>query len=333
MGAPGQCRQSRVHDVFDQGGDGLLARSRTASLVGEPHAVEAASDSFDDVAALLVEHDHRFDDHVGSEHLLDGCFVDSRGQADARVLSIAVEIGGDHEWFGRHGVGRSAPRCRSVSHLELSGLPAHGETIGIGEEENGAGTIGFDARPVESGVGAPGQIIGPVSPASDCTPIGAIVAHVAAGDLQSQCDVDRHVVGSTTHHVAIVEQSGDGAGECPVVSGRFSDHVGETRMHRNVDESSSTVGESTLGVEGAEHVEQFTRLLQRGGRWRVDERQFVERCSPRESFENETAQVDLRDLGRQLCAASSMFEFAPAAIRHAGAESSGAASPLIGRRT
>ena len=97
---------------LDQRGDGRLAGRRAADVLGEQHPAEAHLAAQHEVVAPAVPHQRLAVLDLVGERVDQLVGVERRAEADAGVVPLAVEVGGDDEPLVGQRVVRRGPRAR-----------------------------------------------------------------------------------------------------------------------------------------------------------------------------------------------------------------------------
>ena len=313
--------------------DGRLAGGRRAVLLVEQHRTEPDGLVHHQLVALLVPGEDLPTFDVVAECVDQLRRFDAGADAHAGTAAVAVEVGGNDEALvGQRVVGRN-PRATAGAHLELTGLPpASCDAVGEGQRERSSGALGVDGVEIDMHVAATADVD------------RAIAAHGRghAGRLgHGGRDRTRGGRGAPDRRAtrrldraARRARRGWRRSRSPTpcrpsaaaITMRANRGCSGRREHR-----SARGGRPALGVERAETHQQFMRLLQCSGRRRIDEVQLVHRGSPHCKLERHAGQVDLSDLGFEVCAAGGVFQLAPQPVGDAGLCSSGTAGALVGR--
>ena len=108
---------------------------------------------------------------------IDVVGADRRGESDAGVLAVAVDVGGDDERLVGERVLAVGEGAGAGAQLELPGRrAARGEPIGVGEQQEAAGPFGVErARGRARVPHASGEVAGTDADALDRPPVGAVV--------------------------------------------------------------------------------------------------------------------------------------------------------------
>ena len=304
-----------------------------AHLFVQEHSAQACLAAQHEVIALLVPLD-RFAtlDLVGQrgDHVLH---VERSTDADARVVAFAVEVGRHDEPLVRQRVGGRRPRRRTGAQLKLAGLAsAHGHTIRVGEGEHDATALGAHLVEVEAHLGTACDVGGAVAHAGHIAPVGSVVV-LAADHPDAQRKVGRQLIGPAAEHVALVEQRGHHAGKGRIRGRRAGDHAGEPWVQGKGQHLAAALGQAAVLGECIQSLQQFGRLLD-GARGRcVGPAQFVDRRAPRGQFQHQPGEVDLGDLGFQVCTARAVLQLAPQPVGGARLGAPCAPGALVSRGT
>ena len=144
---------------LDERRRGRRAGLRAADVLGEQHPAEAHLRAQHEVLARLVPHDRLAPLHLVGERVDQLVGVERRAEADARVVPLAVEVGGHHEPVPGEGIVGRGPRACTGAQLEPAGLAAaHGDPVRVGQRQECASALGADVVDVEACPGAPGEV-------------------------------------------------------------------------------------------------------------------------------------------------------------------------------
>ncbi len=173
--------------------------------------------------------------------------VERRAEADARVVPLAVEVGGDDEAVvGQRVVGRG-PRSGAGAQLEPAGLAAaHGDAVRVGQRQERAGSARRARRRGRSAPRCAGRGRAARSRTRATSRRSARSCGLPGDHGDAHREVGRQLVGAAAQHVALVDERGDHAGQRPLVGAGTVDHPGQARVHRQGQHPPAAVGDPQL---------------------------------------------------------------------------------------
>ena len=137
-------------------------------------------------------------------------------------------------------------------------------------------------------------------------------------------------IGVVAAQPALGEQGSDvGGGDCEPALSSLNQHMGEARVERDARDGAAVSRELPIAIERAEPRQPLTRLGQRGGGRRIEEREPRRiGLAPQQAGQQQARQVSFEDFGRVMRGQSGGGGFFPQADRDAGALARGAAGAL-----
>ena len=264
--SPGQQREIGPPQVIHQCGGRFGARRGTALGAAELDRAEPPLDTLDEVAPVDVPDERSLFDDVAAEAGDHVDRIERGGEPDPRPSSPAIEVGGDDERLRAERIVVGQPRRLARPELELARPATAGDPVGIGQQQRGAGAVDVDRVEVEPDAGAPGEVGRPVADAEHGATVGGVVGRRAGDHADAQRQVGGEVVGSTTEHVALVDDRGDDAGQRRLLDRH---HPCQSRVDGEPEHRSAERGDrATLPIDG------------RPGRWRPGRSRAGRRAVP-----------------------------------------------------
>jgi hypothetical protein len=83
---------------------------------------------------------------------------------------------------------------------------------------------------------------------------------MSCSDGNAHEEVDWPLIGRTAQDIAFIDECSEKAREGPITFMRGSDHLGEARVHRELEHRSSEIGDVPVRAERSQSLEEFSSL-------------------------------------------------------------------------